>query len=43
LNVVPKIVLEIEKIMEKIMTLEDTKGVVLKSSTAVGDNWGELK
>jgi DNA polymerase-1 len=40
---VPKIVLEIEKIMEKIMTLEDTKGVALKSSTAVGDNWGELK
>ena len=40
---VSKIVVEIEKIMEKIMTLEDTKGVVLKSSTAVGDNWGELK
>lgn len=34
---------EIEKIMESILDPKETKGVVLKASAAIGDNWGELK
>lgn len=40
---VSKIVGQIEKIMEAVMTQDETKGVALKASMAVGNNWGELK
>jgi DNA polymerase-1 len=38
-----KVAREIEKIMESVMDPKDTKGVVLRASAAIGDNWGELK
>ncbi len=38
-----KVARDIEKIMESVMNPKDTKGVVLKASAAIGDNWGELK
>jgi DNA polymerase-1 len=34
---------QIEKIMESVMDPNDTKGVVLKASKVIGNNWGELK
>ncbi len=34
---------EIQKIMESVVDPKDIKGIVLKSSASVGDNWGELK
>lgn len=34
---------EIEKIMESVVDPKDTKGIVLKAESAVGDNWGDLK
>ena len=34
---------QIEKIMESVMDPKDTKGVVLRASKAIGNNWGELK
>ncbi|MFA6554534.1 MAG: DNA polymerase [Candidatus Paceibacterota bacterium] len=34
---------QIEKIMEAIMDPKDTKGIVLKATANIGDNWGELK
>ena len=34
---------QIQKIMETVMNLEQTKGVTLKASANVGNNWGELK
>ena len=40
---VEKIATEIEKMMEGVMDPKDTKGVVLKASKAIGNNWGELK
>jgi DNA polymerase-1 len=40
---VEKIATEIEKMMEGVMNPKDTKGVVLKASKAIGNNWGELK
>jgi DNA polymerase-1 len=38
-----KISKEIGRIMETVMDIKDTKGIVLKAEFAVGDNWGELK
>ncbi|MFA6295462.1 MAG: DNA polymerase [Candidatus Paceibacterota bacterium] len=34
---------EIMKIMESVMDPKDTKGIVLRSSATMGNNWGELK
>jgi DNA polymerase-1 len=34
---------EIEKIMEGVMSLEDTLGIVMKAEGAIGETWGELK
>ncbi len=34
---------EIEKIMEGVMSIEDTKGIVLRADGAIGETWGELK
>ncbi|MEN9912682.1 MAG: hypothetical protein RLY66_90 [Candidatus Parcubacteria bacterium] len=34
---------EIEKIMEGVMSLEDTKGIRLRADGAIGETWGELK
>lgn len=34
---------KIKKIMESVMDLTQTKGVVLKASANIGNNWGELK
>ncbi|MBP6858531.1 MAG: hypothetical protein KBC33_01730 [Candidatus Pacebacteria bacterium] len=34
---------EIEKIMEGVMSLEDTKGIALRADGAIGESWGELK
>jgi DNA polymerase I len=34
---------KIEKIMESVMSLDDTRGVVLTAKSHIGDNWGELK
>lgn len=33
----------IVRIMESVMSPEDTKGIVLKAEAHAGDNWGELK
>ncbi len=38
-----EIAVKIEEIMESIVDPKDTKGIVMKSSAAVGNNWGELK
>jgi len=38
-----KVVAEIEKIMQSVMDLKDTKGVALASHASIGNNWGELK
>jgi DNA polymerase I-like protein with 3'-5' exonuclease and polymerase domains len=38
-----KVAREIERIMESVMSESDTKGVILKASGAIGNNWGELK
>jgi DNA polymerase-1 len=34
---------QIEKLMESVVDIKDTKGVILKASANVGNNWGELK
>ncbi len=34
---------DIEKIMESVMNIKDTKGVVLEAKASIGNNWGELK
>lgn len=34
---------EIKKIMEGVMSLEDTKGIPLRADGAIGESWGELK
>jgi DNA polymerase-1 len=34
---------QIEKLMESVVDIKDTKGVVLKASANTGNNWGELK
>ncbi len=34
---------DIREIMQGVMTIEETRGIVLESSSVVGDNWGELK
>jgi len=34
---------EIQKIMESVMDPKDTRGIILKSSASMGNNWGELK
>ena len=33
----------IEKIMEQVMDLNDTKGIVLKAEASIGKNWGALE
>jgi DNA polymerase-1 len=38
-----KVAAEIEKIMQSVMDLKDTKGVELASHASIGNNWGELK
>jgi DNA polymerase-1 len=38
-----KISKEIERIMETVMDLKDSKGIVLKTEAHIGDTWGELK
>lgn len=40
---VKEVSLQIEKIMESVIDLKETKGIVLKASTSIGDNWGALK
>jgi len=42
-NVVKKISPKIEKIMENVISLKDSKGVVMKATSSVGDNWKEMK
>lgn len=42
-NIAEKISKEIEKIMESVMSLDDTKGVVLEAESAIGNTWGDLK
>lgn len=38
-----KVAKDIEKIMESVMTLEQTRGIPMKAAGAVGNTWGELK
>ncbi|MDQ2932804.1 MAG: DNA polymerase [bacterium] len=40
---VKKVAADIEKIMETVMDPKDTKGVILKATAHIGNNWGELK
>jgi DNA polymerase-1 len=42
-KVVEKISPKIEKIMENVISLKDSKGVVMKASSMVGNNWKEMK
>ena len=42
-NMVNKVSKDIEKIMESVMSLEESKGVHLKAGVAIGNTWGELK
>jgi DNA polymerase-1 len=42
-EIAKKVAGDIEKIMESVMKPEDTKGVILKASASIGNNWGELK
>ena len=42
-EIAKKVASDIEKIMESVMDPKDTKGVVLKASGSIGNNWGELK
>jgi DNA polymerase-1 len=39
----PKIMADLDKVMESVMDVKDTKGIVLSVHGSVGDNWGELK
>ena len=41
-SVVGKVAPEIKKIMEGVISPEDTKGVACVVDVSVGDNWGEL-
>src|SRR3989344_2704415 len=38
-----KVSKDIKKIMESVMSEQDTKGVILKAESAIGNTWGELK
>jgi DNA polymerase-1 len=40
---VDQVSFEIKKIMENVMSLEDTKGIPLIANASIGNNWGELK
>jgi DNA polymerase-1 len=42
-SLVSKIAPKIEKIMENVISLKDSKGVVMKASSTAGDNWKEMK
>ena len=42
-GVVAKISPKIEKIMESVISLKDSKGVVMKASSMAGENWKEMK
>ncbi len=42
-DIAEKIAPKIEKIMEDIIPLEDTKGVAMKASSSIGDNWKEME
>jgi DNA polymerase-1 len=42
-EVAKKIAPKIEKIMEDVISLKDSKGVVMKASSTAGDNWKEMK
>ena len=42
-SVVAKISPKIEKIMESVISLKDSKGVVMKATSAAGENWKEMK
>lgn len=42
-NLIEKIAPEIEKIMEDIISLSESKGVKFEVNISVGTNWGELK
>ncbi len=42
-EIAKKVAGEIEKIMESVMDPKDTKGIILKASASIGNNWGELK
>ena len=40
---VKEVAKEIRKVMEDVMTLEESKGVPIVTSANVGDNWGEME
>ena len=42
-TIVKKIATKIEKIMEDVIPLKESKGVVMKASSTVGENWKEMK
>ncbi len=42
-TVAEKIAPKIEKIMENVIPLKDSKGVVMKASSMEGENWKEMK
>ena len=41
-NLVPIVAEEVQRVMEAVMTKEQTKGVPIVSSANAGDNWGEM-
>ncbi|PCI29010.1 hypothetical protein COB55_02980 [Candidatus Wolfebacteria bacterium] len=42
-SIVDKVIPEIEKIMEGVVTMEQTKDVPILVDSSVGDNWGEME
>ncbi len=42
-NIIPKVRIKIKEIMETVLAPEQTSGVPIIVSSAIGDNWGEMK
>ena len=42
-KIAKKVGLEIKKIMEDVMPLADTAGIILKANASIGKNWGETE
>lgn len=42
-DVAEKIAPKIEKLMENVIPKEESKGVIMKASSSIGDNWKEME
>lgn len=42
-NLVPVVAEEVKRVMESVMTKQESKGVPIVSSANVGDNWGDME